>query len=92
MIRRIILVLSVATLMAVMVVAMAMPAFAAKGGVPNEKACLGETVKAENQNGTTPHEGVQQVGLNNAGELLKGVKSGVIGGVNPETGEPIGCI
>ena len=92
MIRRIILLLAVATLMAVLLVAMAMPAFAAKGGVPNEKACLGETVKAENQLGNTPQEGVQQLGLNNAGELIKGVKSGELASFNPETGEFIGCL
>jgi hypothetical protein len=62
--------------MAALVLAMAMPAFADKGGVPNEKACHGQTVKAGNQKGVTPAEGAQGVGVNNAGELNKGVKSG----------------
>jgi hypothetical protein len=66
-------------LMLATMVAMAMPAFADKGGVPNEKACHGQVVKAENQLGTTPHEGVDQVGVDNAGELNKLVKSGEVG-------------
>ena len=60
-------------------VVMAMPAFADTGGVPNEKACHGQVVKAENQLGTTPHEGADQVGVDNAGELNKLVKSGEVG-------------
>jgi hypothetical protein len=63
----------VVLVMATMLLAMAMPVFADKGGVPNEKACHGQVVKTENQLGTTPHEGVQQLGLNNAGELHKEV-------------------
>jgi hypothetical protein len=91
-IRRIILLLSVATLMAVMLVAMAMPAFAAKGGVPNEKACVGQVLRAENQLlGITPHESAEEFGLNNAGEILKGIKSGEFFHLNPETGEEITC-
>jgi hypothetical protein len=76
--KRIIMILTAALVMAAMIVAMAMPAFADEGGVPNEKACHGQVVKAENQLGTTPHEGVEQVGVDNAGELNKGVKSGEI--------------
>ncbi len=75
--KRIVMVLTVAFVMAAMMVAMAVPAFADAGGVPNERACHGQVVKTENQIGTTPHEGVEQLGLNNAGELNKGVKSGV---------------
>ena len=94
MIRRIILLLSVATLMVVMLVAMAMPAFAAKGGVPNEKACLGAALHAEVKMGNTPpvsREVAQQLGLNNTGELIKLIKSGEIHSFNPETGEIVGC-
>ena len=91
MIRRIILVLVVATLMAVLLVAMAMPAFAAKGGVPNEKACLGQIFRAENQMGNTPQEAVQPLGLNNVGEVVKGIKSGALESFNPETGEILAC-
>ena len=76
--RRILTVVAVALVMAAMMLAMAMPVFADEGGVPNEKACHGQVVKSENQIGTTPHEGVAQLGLNNAGELNKGVKSGAI--------------
>ncbi len=77
--KRIVSVLAVMALMAAMLVAMAMPAFADKGGVPNEKACHGQVLKQENQMGTTPHEGVDQVGVDNAGELNKLAKSGEVG-------------
>jgi hypothetical protein len=89
--KRIIMMLTVALVVAALIVAMAMPAFADKGGVPNEKACHGQVVKAENQLGTTPHEGVDQLGLNNAGELHKEVKSGAVGSFNPDTGEIVTC-
>jgi hypothetical protein len=94
-IRRIILLLSVATLMVVMLVAMAMPAFAAhKGGVPNEKACLGAVLHAEVQMRNTPpvsREVAQQLGLNNTGEVNKLIKSGELESFNPETGETVAC-
>ncbi len=89
--RRLMLLVVVALVMAAMMLAMAMPAVADKGGVPNEKACHGQTVKAGNQGGDTPHEGAQQEGLNNAGELNKGVKSGDIVYTDPG-GEVHGCI
>ena len=92
MMRRIISVVVVASVMAAMMLVMAMPAFADKGGDPNEKACHGQVVKTENQLGNTPAEGVEQVvGVNNAGELNKGIKSGQIRSVNPETGEVVSC-
>ena len=89
--RRIMLLATLALVMAAMIVAMAMPAFADEGGVPNEKACHGQVVKTENQLGNTPHEGVEQVGVDNAGELNKGVKSGEFISVNPDTGEVVSC-
>jgi hypothetical protein len=89
--RRIMLLVTLALVMAAMIVAMAMPAFADEGGVPNEKACHGQVVNTENQLGNTPHEGVEQVGVNNAGELNKGVKSGEFFSVNPDTGEVVSC-
>ena len=70
--------LTVLLMAVMMLVVSAAPAMADKGGVPNEKACHGQVVKTENQLGTTPHEGAQQLGLNNAGEVNKGVKSGDI--------------
>jgi hypothetical protein len=76
--RRVAVLVAAASIAVMMLVAMAMPTFADEGGVPNERACHGQVVKTENQIGTTPHEGVAQLGLNNAGELNKGVKSGVI--------------
>jgi hypothetical protein len=89
--KRIIMVLTVALVVAAMMVAMAMPAFADKGGNPNEKACHGQTLKTANQEGDTPAEGVEQLGLNNAGELNKGVKAGEIVYTTDE-GEVVGCI
>ena len=77
--KRIMLLVTLALVMAAMIVAMTMPAFADEGGVPNEKACHGQVVKTENQLGNTPHEGAEQVGVDNAGELNKGVKSGEFG-------------
>ena len=59
------------------------PAFADKGGTPNDKACHGQIVKAENQNGTTPHEGAAQLGVSNAGEVNKLVKSGEVHSDDP---------
>ena len=76
--RRLAVLVATASLVVMMLVAMAMPTFADEGGVPNERACHGQVVKTESQSGNTPHEGVQQLGLNNAGELNKGVKSGEI--------------
>jgi len=76
--KRVLVLATVALVLTAMMLAMAMPTFADEGGVPNERACHGQVVKTENQIGTTPHEGVAQLGLNNAGELNKGVKSGVI--------------
>jgi hypothetical protein len=89
--KRIVSLVVVALVMAAMMLVMAMPAFADKGGDPNEKACHGQVVKTENQLGNTPAEGVEQVGVNNAGELNKGVKSGEFFSVNPETGEVVSC-
>ena len=76
--KRILLLATTALVMAATMVAMARPALADKGGVPNERACHGQVVKTENRIGTTPHEGVAQLGLNNAGELNKLVKIGVV--------------
>jgi hypothetical protein len=88
--RRILLVMTVASVLTAMIVAMAMPAFADEGGVPNEEACLGQTVKTANQFGDNPHVGVEQAGVDNAGELLKGAKAGEIHYTTPE-GEVVGC-
>jgi hypothetical protein len=88
--RRIMLLVTLALVMAAMIVAMAMPAFADESGVPNEEACLGQTVKTANQFGDNPHVGVEQAGVDNAGELLKGAKAGEIDYTTPE-GEVVGC-
>jgi hypothetical protein len=80
MLKRLMVLLAV---LAMMVLAMAIPALADKGGVPNEKACHGQVVKAENQNGTTPHEGAAQLGVSNAGEVNKLVKSGEVQSEDP---------
>jgi hypothetical protein len=88
--KRILMLATVALVMAAMIVAMAMPAFADEGGIPNENACLGQTLKVANQHGEGPPVGVEQTGLNNAGELLKLAKAGVLFYTTP-TGEVFGC-
>ena len=54
--KRMLMVLTVALVMAAMMVATAMPAFADAGGVPNENACAGQVNKLDNQRGFTPAE------------------------------------
>jgi hypothetical protein len=76
MIRRVLLVMAVAALMAAMMVAIAMPAFADAGGVPNENACAGQTNKENNQAGFTPREAAEFFGLRTAGDFNKFVRSG----------------
>jgi hypothetical protein len=69
--RRIFSVLAVAALMAAMMVTTALPAFADKGGVPNENACHGQNNKALNSFGLTPPETAQLFGFDNAGDYNK---------------------
>jgi hypothetical protein len=85
--KRILVMLAV---MALLLALLALPAFAAGGGAPNEPACLGQTVKVANQEGNTPHEGVEQTGRDNAGELLQAVKGGEEFYTTDE-GEVLGC-
>jgi hypothetical protein len=84
--KRILVMLAVMALL----LALALPAFAAGGGVPNEPSCLGQTVKVANQDSNTPHVGVSQTGRDNAGELLKAVKGGEEFYFTDE-GEILGC-
>jgi hypothetical protein len=84
--RRILMVLS---LSALLVSAMAVPAFADKGGLPNEKndnkACHGQTIRGNaSVNELTPPElaeQVEQAGIipvENAGDLSKLIKTNPI--------------
>ena len=54
-------------------------ALADRGGVPNANACLGETVSTESRAGAPPPAGAEQLGLDNAGELLRAVRRGEAG-------------
>jgi hypothetical protein len=76
--RRILLVLTVALVMAAMMVAVAAPAFADKGGIPNENACHGQFISTAAQLGFPPPIGAELSGLENAGQLNKRVKEGQI--------------
>jgi hypothetical protein len=82
--RRILMVLS---LSALLVSAMAVPAFADKGGLPNEKndnkACHGQTIRGNaTENGLTPPEHAElleqafpELEIENAGDLSKLIKT-----------------
>ena len=75
--KRIISVLAVAALIAVMLVAMAAPAFADPSNPPR---CHGKLNQLANQLGLTPRDGVEQnPALDNAGEWNKEIQEGDAG-------------
>ena len=74
--RRILSVLTVAALMAAMMVITALPAFADKGGAPNDDACHGQIVSSLASGGITPPEAAEGSSppRENAGEYNKDIK------------------
>jgi hypothetical protein len=76
--KRILLVLAVAAVMAAMMVAVAAPAFADKGGIPNKNACHGQFISTVAQLGFPPPIAAEETGSENAGEFNKRVKGGGI--------------
>ena len=96
--RRIMLVATVAALMAAMMVAMAMPAFADEGGVPDQNACQGQVISTLNTGyGSTPKETAEVASpffpgqIENVGDFTKLVREGTIGVRDPQTLQNIEC-
>jgi hypothetical protein len=96
--RRILMLVTVALVMAAMMVAMAMPAFADEGGVPDQNACQGQVISTMNTGyGFTLKEAAEVASpffpglIENVGDFTKLVGEGRIGVVDPQTGRIIAC-
>jgi hypothetical protein len=66
------------------------PAFAERGGSPNEKACRGQTVSTLSRIGLPPPEVAGYIGEPNAGGFLSEVKNGDVV-VFLTSGAHLGC-
>ena len=90
--RRLLTVFVVMAVMAALAAAMAVPAFADKGGEPNENACQGQINSILNTRyGTNPKEAADLLGqrglsTGNPGDYEKQIRKGDFGTFDPEVG------
>jgi hypothetical protein len=84
--------------MAAMMMAMAMPAFADEGGVPDQNACQGQAISTLNTGyGSTPKETAEVASpffpglIETVGDFTKLVREGRIIVPDPQTGQLIEC-
>ena len=87
--RKLSVLLATALLLAIGLVFSA-PAFAERGGTPNEKACRGQTVSVLSRIGLPPPEIAGYIGASNAGGFLSEVKNGDVV-VFLTSGAQLGC-